>query len=603
MLTVTAMLPGTAVAGIAPPSSDGPGSGTTASPAAASVADGPTPPARTLAAGGGPLPDGTVTDATEDRAFAGGYQLVVADVTYPEAGAVTNVTVDLAGGADGDVSPAAVDSVSVRLVNTSTGITREAGAVSYDGHGVTVESDGEATDVDRVVICVKVADRVTDGARIDASYALSNDTATRSHDTEGVQTARTANAGFVLGTVVDDDGNPVEDATVELIEVDSEETVTTLRTDEDGEFGPQQVVANRTYTAKASKFGYVADGFAKRASVGPNETESIPVTLELRLAADGLRIAPADLGDPDTTEDDRLLEGPVVLPADDRSSTAATFVAVVENTSAESPDGLGISLFEVNVTLAFANDTGVGDFLDNDRIDREITVRTTLLGDIDGDGNLEAYAPFTVTADAANGTSMFRAAVTETIRGSFVNALGDRIVSVGVEGANGTTYETSGNDGAAGEPAFAVSNLTVPDTATEGEPFGISATVTNENDTAGTRTVEVRLDQDGDGTLASGETLASRNVTLDGGESERVTFEVTPELAGEFEVGIVTEDDAATTTVTVADSLPGPAADYDADGDGRIDTGELRAAIGDWAADVITTDELNVVVGVWASGG
>ena len=115
------------------------------------------------------------------------------------------------------------------------------------------------------------------------------------------------------------------------------------------------------------------------------------------------------------------------------------------------------------------------------------------------------------------------------------------------------------------EPAnFQVSNLNAPDSATQGDAIDVSADVTNDGDQEATQTVEFRLDIDGDGTLNDDEALTSQGVTLDGDETQTVTFEDldTSGLdAGDYTHGVVTDDDSTTATITIE------AADEDDDDD------------------------------------
>ncbi|WP_348611612.1 PKD domain-containing protein [Halobaculum rarum] len=112
------------------------------------------------------------------------------------------------------------------------------------------------------------------------------------------------------------------------------------------------------------------------------------------------------------------------------------------------------------------------------------------------------------------------------------------------------------------EPAdFQVRELNAPETVTQGDPITVSADVTNEGDEAGTQTVAFRLDTDNDGDLEEDETLVSKEITLAGGDTQTVTFEDldTGSLAlGEYDHGIVTEDDSATASITI-EAQPDPA--------------------------------------------
>ncbi|WP_336339647.1 PKD domain-containing protein [Haloarcula brevis] len=108
---------------------------------------------------------------------------------------------------------------------------------------------------------------------------------------------------------------------------------------------------------------------------------------------------------------------------------------------------------------------------------------------------------------------------------------------------------------------FSVDNLNAPTTATQGDSLTVSADISNEGEQAGTQTVNFGLDTDRNGTIEADETLASQNISLDGGETTEVTFEnidtnsVEP---GDYTHEIVTGNDSETATITIS-SPPEPA--------------------------------------------
>jgi len=104
---------------------------------------------------------------------------------------------------------------------------------------------------------------------------------------------------------------------------------------------------------------------------------------------------------------------------------------------------------------------------------------------------------------------------------------------------------------------FQVSNLNAPDTATKGDAIDVSAAIENTGNEEATQTVEFRLDGDGDGTLDGDEALVSQNVTLEGGETQTVTFEdidTSGLLAGDYDHGVFSENDSETATITIDES-------------------------------------------------
>ena len=145
------------------------------------------------------------------------------------------------------------------------------------------------------------------------------------------------------------------------------------------------------------------------------------------------------------------------------------------------------------------------------------------------------------------------------------------------------------------EPAdFQVSNLNAPGNATQGDNITVSADVTNDGDEAATQTVQFRLDVDGNGTLEGDEALTAQEVTLDGGETQAVTFSDldTSGLApGDYAHGVFTDDDSATATITIeadddGDDGADDGDDGDAgDGDDGADDGDDGADDGDDGAD------------------
>ncbi|WP_229113685.1 PGF-CTERM sorting domain-containing protein [Halapricum desulfuricans] len=95
------------------------------------------------------------------------------------------------------------------------------------------------------------------------------------------------------------------------------------------------------------------------------------------------------------------------------------------------------------------------------------------------------------------------------------------------------------------EPAnFEVSSLDAPGTVTQGDDVTASATIENTGETEATQTVEFRF---------AGDTLATENVTLDGGESQTVEFTVSTEGvdAGTYTHGVFTDDDSQTAELTI----------------------------------------------------
>jgi hypothetical protein len=106
----------------------------------------------------------------------------------------------------------------------------------------------------------------------------------------------------------------------------------------------------------------------------------------------------------------------------------------------------------------------------------------------------------------------------------------------------------------AGSARFVVSDLDAPHNATRGTAVDVSATVANRGTVEGSRTVEFRLDANGDGTLAGNESLDGTAVTLQPGARTTVSFERvdTGSLEpGAYGHGVFVDGDAETATLAV----------------------------------------------------
>jgi hypothetical protein len=100
-------------------------------------------------------------------------------------------------------------------------------------------------------------------------------------------------------------------------------------------------------------------------------------------------------------------------------------------------------------------------------------------------------------------------------------------------------------------PSFGVSELEAPTSATVGEPIEVSALISNPSTFESTQSVEFRL---------LGDVLESRDVTLEGGEARRVTFDVD---TGDLEPalyahGVFTRDEGEFAVLTVNEAQPTP---------------------------------------------
>jgi uncharacterized membrane protein len=129
-----------------------------------------------------------------------------------------------------------------------------------------------------------------------------------------------------------------------------------------------------------------------------------------------------------------------------------------------------------------------------------------------------------------------------------------------VTGTTGATLTVEGDDPTPEpDPAdFQVSNLGAPGSATQGDLIDISAEVTNDGDETATKTVEFRLDADGDGDISDESAVVSQDIELAGGESTTVSFtdvDTSGLAPGTYTHGVATPDDSATAQITI-ESLP-----------------------------------------------
>ncbi|MCU4753873.1 PGF-CTERM sorting domain-containing protein [Halobacteria archaeon AArc-curdl1] len=136
-----------------------------------------------------------------------------------------------------------------------------------------------------------------------------------------------------------------------------------------------------------------------------------------------------------------------------------------------------------------------------------------------------------------------------------------------------------------GAPAFAIDDLYVPSTVTEGETFTFEATIVNEGSGAGETPVVGVFD---------GDLVEERVISLESGESQRVTFETTADVSpGVYDiiVGPPGEEVLIGIEVLEADT---PADDVD-DTDAGVDDVDDTADVVDEADDEEATIEISSV--------
>jgi hypothetical protein len=142
-------------------------------------------------------------------------------------------------------------------------------------------------------------------------------------------------------------------------------------------------------------------------------------------------------------------------------------------------------------------------------------------------------------------------------------------VNYGVASATGATVEVQ-------PVTVEVTALDAPDAAAPGGTIDVSATVENTGSATVTRTVEFRLDLDGDGELTADDTVATEQVTVGAGLSETVDFEATvpaDATLGDYQHGVFA-DTSQTATIRIAPPKLNPlfsGQPIDTDGDGTYE--------------------------------
>jgi hypothetical protein len=233
-------------------------------------------------------------------------------------------------------------------------------------------------------------------------------------------------------------------------------------------------------------------------------------------------------------------------------------------------DGDGVGAFNVTVTSADVDTASITDasiVAANGGGSTEVTLA--------GDGSsvqLRAFARDTADSGAVTVATVTVSGVDAgtTDLGLSAEALGDEA---------GENYEIASTTGATVEvqpTTVSVSNLDAPDAAAPGDTIDVSATVTNEGSQTVERTVEFRLDLNGDGELTPDETVATDTVTVGAGLSATVDFAPTvPDgiALGEYEHGVFA-DTNQTATIRIAPPKLNPlfaGQPIDTDGDGTYE--------------------------------
>jgi hypothetical protein len=218
------------------------------------------------------------------------------------------------------------------------------------------------------------------------------------------------------------------------------------------------------------------------------------------------------------------------------------------------------SLGSDTITVETLNTPPVADAGADQTVDEQSAVTLDGTGSSDGDGDTLSYE-WTQTAGP-------------TVALDDPTVAQPTFTAPDVSAATVLTFELTVDDGTATDSdlvdvtvqpvipeLFEIVALSAPSTATQGDLIDVSADVTNTGDETATKTVEFRIDTDGD-TLISDETaLATQDVEIAAGATETVTFSGidTSGLApGTYTHGVVTPDDSATAIITI-EAPPTPA--------------------------------------------
>jgi len=271
--------------------------------------------------------------------------------------------------------------------------------------------------------------------------------------------------------------------------------------------------------------------------------EVVFLTVTVEAVADGT----ADINVVDNPED--VVDGVNVA---DEAANSYTIENIGNATvSVESPDpaNFQVSNLDAPESATQGDNITVSANVTNDG-DEEATQTVGFRLDANGNGTLEedeTLATEDVTLNPGESTT----ATFENIDTSGLDA-GD--YTHGVVTENDSATATVAIEEPEPDPAdFQVSNLSAPATATQGENITVSADVENTGGQSANKSVEFRVDTDGDGSIDDESALASQDVELAPGESTTVEFTDidTSGRSGTLTHGVFTVDDTETAQITV----------------------------------------------------
>ena len=252
------------------------------------------------------------------------------------------------------------------------------------------------------------------------------------------------------------------------------------------------------------------------------------------------------------------------------TASGTTTLSITENSEfgtllVGDEEGLGYTLESIGTvtfTIEEPNNPPTADAGADQTVDEDTTATLDATGSSDDDGSIASYA-WTQTGSGPSVTLLDTSAAQPTFTAPDVDSATDLTFEVTVtddDGASDTDSVTVTVEPVA-PASFTVENLNAPGSATQGDTIDVSAEVTNNGDVEATKTVEFRVDTDGDGQISDESALATQSVQLTPGTTETVTFADvgTSVLSpGTYSHGVVTPDDSATASIII-EAPPTPA--------------------------------------------
>jgi hypothetical protein len=283
------------------------------------------------------------------------------------------------------------------------------------------------------------------------------------------------------------------------------------------------------------------------------------------------------------------------------AAAGTTDVNIVQNSQTDQffvgdENGAGYTLDSVGsttLTVEDVNQEPVADAGTDQTVSAGDTVTLDASGSNDPDGSIASYSWTQTTGSSISLSDASAAQPTFTAPSvSAATTLEFEVEVTDDDGATDTdTVSVTVQPPDAAD--FEVSNLQAPGSATQGDTIGVSADVENTGGQTATKSVEFRLDTDGDGSIADESAVLSEDVELAPDESTTVDFDVPTSglQPGTYTHGVATPDDSATAQIVIDAPVAPPAGET---------TVSLQPANQQTAVGVTTT--YNVVVDSAAGG-